>query len=46
MALEHDERPWGNYAVLDEGVDYKVKRITVHAGKRLNYQGRARREEH
>ena len=46
MALEHDERPWGSYTVLDEGADYKVKRITVHAGKRLNYQGRARREEH
>jgi hypothetical protein len=46
MALEHDERPWGNYTVLDEGADYKVKRITVHAGKRLSYQRHARREEH
>jgi mannose-6-phosphate isomerase len=46
MTLEHDERPWGNYTVLDEGADYKVKRITVHAGKRLSYQRHARREEH
>ena len=46
MSLEHDERPWGNYTVLDQGVDYKVKRITVHAGMRLSYQRHARREEH
>lgn len=46
MALEHDERPWGSYTVLDEGAGYKVKRITVHAGKRLSYQRHARREEH
>jgi mannose-6-phosphate isomerase len=46
MVAEHDERPWGNYTVLDEGADYKVKRITVHAGKRLSYQRHARREEH
>jgi mannose-6-phosphate isomerase len=46
MTLEHDERPWGNYAVLDEGADYRVKRIIVHAGKRLSYQRHARRAEH
>jgi mannose-6-phosphate isomerase len=46
MTVEHDERPWGNYTVLDEGADYKVKRITVHAGKRLSYQRHARRAEH
>jgi hypothetical protein len=31
MTLEHDERQCGNYTVLDEGADGKVKRITVHA---------------
>jgi mannose-6-phosphate isomerase len=46
MELEHDERPWGSYTVLAEGVGYKVKRITVQAGKRLSYQRHARREEH
>jgi mannose-6-phosphate isomerase len=46
MSLEHDQRPWGSYTVLDEGADYKVKRITVQAGKRLSYQRHARREEH
>ena len=46
MTAEHDERPWGDYTVLDEAPDYKVKRITVVAGKRLSYQRHARREEH
>jgi mannose-6-phosphate isomerase len=46
MTSDHDERPWGNYTVLDEATDYKVKRITVLAGKRLSYQRHARREEH
>jgi mannose-6-phosphate isomerase len=44
--MEYDERPWGNYQVLDEGPGFKVKRITVHPGKRLSLQRHARREEH
>jgi mannose-6-phosphate isomerase-like protein (cupin superfamily) len=43
---EYDERPWGHYAVLDEGDGYKVKRIVVNAGKRLSYQLHAHRHEH
>ena len=43
---EHDERPWGNYTVLDEGDGYKVKRIVVHPGQRLSLQRHAQREEH
>ena len=46
MTGEHDERPWGEYTVLDEAPDYKVKRITVVAGRRLSYQRHARRAEH
>jgi mannose-6-phosphate isomerase len=42
----YDERPWGNFTVLDEGVGYKVKRIEVLPGKRLSYQKHARRAEH
>jgi mannose-6-phosphate isomerase len=41
-----DRRPWGTFTVLDEGRDYKVKRIEVLAGKRLSYQRHARRAEH
>lgn len=44
--IEYDERPWGNYTVLDEGAGYKVKRIVVLPGKRLSYQKHARRAEH
>lgn len=32
--------------MLDEGPDYKVKRITVAAQRRLSYQQHARRQEH
>ena len=46
MTLEHDHRPWGEYTVLDEATDYKVKRIVVLPGKRLSYQRHARRQEH
>lgn len=42
----YDERPWGNFTVLDEGAGYKVKRIVVLPGKRLSYQKHAQRCEH
>jgi mannose-6-phosphate isomerase len=42
----YDERPWGNFTVLDEGESYKVKRIEVLPGKRLSYQKHAQRAEH
>lgn len=42
----YDERPWGNFTVLDEGPGYKVKRIEVLPGKRLSYQKHAQRAEH
>lgn len=44
--LEHDERPWGSYTVLDEGSGWKLKRIEVRPGQRLSYQTHARRSEH
>ena len=43
---ETERRPWGSYAVLDEGHDYKVKRIEVIPGKRLSYQRHRQRDEH
>jgi len=42
----YDERPWGNFTVLDEGANYKVKRIEVLPEKRLSYQRHERRSEH
>lgn len=44
--LDRETRPWGNFAVLDEGHDFKVKRIEVLPGKRLSYQRHRRRAEH
>lgn len=44
---EFDERPWGNFTVLDDELfDHKVKRIVVMPGKRLSYQQHAKRAEH
>jgi mannose-6-phosphate isomerase len=42
----YDQRPWGSFTILDEGNDYKVKRIEVLPGKRLSYQRHFRRSEH
>lgn len=41
-----ENRPWGNFTILDEGNGYKVKRIEVLPGKRLSYQKHAKRAEH
>jgi mannose-6-phosphate isomerase-like protein (cupin superfamily) len=41
-----DRRPWGTFTVLDEGKDFKVKRIEVLPGKRLSYQKHSQRSEH
>jgi mannose-6-phosphate isomerase len=46
IALETDRRPWGDYAVLSDRHDHKVKRITVLPGRRLSYQVHQRRAEH
>ncbi|MGH2365231.1 MAG: phosphomannose isomerase type II C-terminal cupin domain [Chloroflexota bacterium] len=43
---EFDRRPWGAFTVLDEGAEYKVKRLEVDPGKRLSYQKHHRRTEH
>jgi mannose-6-phosphate isomerase len=46
MPNERDTRPWGDYEVLSDADDHKVKRITVQPGKRLSYQRHAQRSEH
>lgn len=43
---EDGNRPWGRYLILDEGHDFKVKRIEVFPGKRLSYQRHRQRAEH
>ncbi len=39
-------RPWGNYWILEDGAEHKVKRIVVLPGQRLSYQRHRRRSEH
>jgi mannose-6-phosphate isomerase len=46
MCNETDRRPWGYYEVLSDGLDHKVKRITVYPGKRLSLQRHRCRAEH
>lgn len=46
MALEHGERPWGTYTVLEENRSYKIKRIEVSPGQRLSLQMHHHRSEH
>tara|TARA_R110000824_G_scaffold59483_1_gene159691 strand:+ start:265 stop:606 length:342 start_codon:yes stop_codon:yes gene_type:complete len=38
-------RPWGNYQILYDGTDCKVKKITVNQGHRLSLQSHQRRKE-
>ncbi len=41
-----ENRPWGSFTILDEGENYKVKRLEVLPGKRLSYQRHSHRSEH
>lgn len=43
--MEHDERPWGKYFVLEDKTTHKVKRIEVKPGGRLSYQYHHKRSE-
>ena len=38
-------RPWGTYTVLEEGIGYKVKKITVNPHERLSLQMHHKRAE-
>jgi mannose-6-phosphate isomerase-like protein (cupin superfamily) len=39
-------RPWGQYEVLTEDNNFKVKKITVNPGARLSLQSHEKRAEH
>ena len=39
-------RPWGWYMTVDEGVNFKVKRIQVNPGASLSLQKHSKRAEH
>jgi len=40
-----EQRPWGNFTILYETHNMKVKQIIVHVGQRLSYQYHKRRQE-
>jgi len=44
--LYTEQRPWGEFTVLLDAPDCKVKRITVKAGQRLSLQRHCYRSEH
>jgi mannose-6-phosphate isomerase len=46
MTLSVEQRPWGQFEVLSEADNHKVKRITVLPGHRLSYQYHRHRSEH
>jgi mannose-6-phosphate isomerase-like protein (cupin superfamily) len=37
--------PWGYYEVLDEGKDYKVKKLTIFPRQRISLQYHKKRDE-
>lgn len=40
------KRPWGEYTVLEEGANFKIKRIVVNPGASLSLQYHHQRSEH
>jgi len=46
VVSQRETRPWGDYQVVDEDVEFLVKRITVRPGHRLSYQRHRARNEH
>jgi mannose-1-phosphate guanylyltransferase / mannose-6-phosphate isomerase len=48
LLSEHKKvnRPWGWFETVDEGSNFKVKRIQVNPGSKLSYQSHAFRNEH
>ena len=43
--LEKVERPWGNYYVIHDEPNYKLKIIEINSGHRLSYQYHKKRSE-
>lgn len=39
-------RPWGSYTILEEGIGYKVKKVTVNPHEKLSLQLHNKRAEH
>ncbi len=48
LLVEHSKvfRPWGWFEIIEEGSNFKVKRILVNPGAKLSYQSHKYRNEH
>lgn len=42
---EISQRPWGTYVVINNDINYKVKKIEVNPGHKLSYQYHTKRSE-
>ena len=40
------QRPWGSYTVMEEGTNFKIKKICVNVGAKLSMQMHNHRSEH
>ena len=40
-----EERPWGNFKILDEKKEYKIKELVVNPKSRLSLQSHEKRQE-
>ena len=43
--INTESRPWGSFTILDEGKQYKVKRLTVNPGHSTSLQYHKHRSE-
>lgn len=43
---DHEDRPWGNWRVVDAGTTFITKRVEVRPGHRLSLQFHRHRSEH
>lgn len=44
--MTSETRPWGNYTIIHEAPNHKVKTITVEPSRRLSYQTHEKRSEY
>tara|TARA_Y100001935_G_scaffold221298_1_gene195452 strand:- start:269 stop:625 length:357 start_codon:yes stop_codon:yes gene_type:complete len=43
--INYAERPWGRYFIIEDNMNYKIKRIEVNPKSRLSYQYHMQRSE-
>ena len=43
--INNSERPWGKYRIIEDNVNYKIKRIEINPKGRLSYQYHMKRSE-